>query len=262
MLHFGLIPTNMKAAFDADAPAALRELRQLGYQSIESGNIAEHLGGADVPAACGLSLNWDDLPGTWDYLSEGGSWDPSGMHASLDEKIAAVQHLGGTYLVLYWGPSESREQMVRLAAILDAIGERVAAAGLRFCYHNHDHEFKAVFDGVRGHDLLVAACDPERVSFQLDLGWVRYGGEDPAACIRRLAGRVPTVHLRDVATLAERGCFAIPGTGILDMAELWQACSDSGVEYIIFEPHKVATLQPMQVNAATAWNLRALGLVE
>ncbi|MFW5830495.1 MAG: sugar phosphate isomerase/epimerase family protein, partial [Planctomycetota bacterium] len=216
---------------------------------------------AGLPVLSGIAVNWDELPGAWAYLQDEAAWDASDLQAAIDAKAALASEAGAAYVVLYWGPADSLAQLRRLAVICNAIGERLASHDLRFCYHNHDHEFKTVFAGVRAHDHLLAASDPQLVHFQLDLGWVRYGGEEPAACIRRLAGRVPSVHLRDVACLSQRGAFAIPGTGMLDMAAIWQACRESAVDWIIFEPHQVDGLSAMEVNLAAALNLRSLGLL-
>ena len=46
-------------------------------------------------------------------------------------------------------------------------------------------------------ELDIPATDPEVLQTEIDTCWVNYSGEDPAAYVRKYAGRAPIVHLKD-----------------------------------------------------------------
>ena len=57
-------------------------------------------------------------------------------------------------------------------------------------------------------DLLAAGTDPALVDFQIDIYWALVAGADPVALIARHAGRVPTLHAKELAA----GTATSPGT--------------------------------------------------
>ena len=63
-----------------------------------------------------------------------------------------------------------------------------AQRGLRFTYHNHDLEIKKYADGSCGLDNVIKNTDPAAVGFELDVYWVKKGGQDPVEYIKN------TVH--------------------------------------------------------------------
>ena len=84
--------------------------------------------------------------------------------------------------------------------------EQLKAAGLGFAYHNHDFEFDPLPDGDGDtmFDILVKETDPNLVNFEVDVYWAAHGGLDPAHLLRELQGRIPLIHLKDMAAGPER----------------------------------------------------------
>src|SRR5205823_616372 len=112
-------------------------------------------------------------------------------------------------------------------------GEICREVGLRFAYHNHAFEF-APLGGTTMFDLLLEETDPELVAFELDVYWLRYAGIDEAELLRRLVGRVPLVHLKDMAAGEQREPAPV-GEGIFQWREVLEACAAAGVEWYIVE---------------------------
>ncbi len=75
-------------------------------------------------------------------------------------------------------------------------GEKLKAAGITFGYHNHWVEFKPV-DGKVPYEELLAHCDPDKMTFEMDLGWVKVAGEDPVALMRKYPHRFSMLHVKD-----------------------------------------------------------------
>jgi len=94
-----------------------------------------------------------------------------------------------------------------------------------------DFEFAGA-PGERLWDGLLATVGPS-VRLELDVCWVRVGGEDPAALIASLAGRIGSLHLKDVD--ADLRTSRIPGAGVLPWREIVDAGDRAGVEWFVIE---------------------------
>lgn len=78
------------------------------------------------------------------------------------------------------------------------------AEGIQLLYHNHDFEFVKL-SGLYGLDFLYEAVPADVLATELDTCWVKVAGEDPAAYIRKYAGRCPVVHLKDFIGVKKEG---------------------------------------------------------
>jgi sugar phosphate isomerase/epimerase len=119
-------------------------------------------------------------------------------------------------------------EMVRLANQLGAILKK---GGVQFYYHNHAEEFQRV-DGRYIMDWLLEMTDPGCVVGEVDVMWTQYAGVDPASYIRRHAGRVPYVHIKDMD--AERD-FTEVGRGVIDFDSIFEACEGSVLRWYVVE---------------------------
>lgn len=164
-----------------------------------------------------------------------------GSHVGLDqlernlaEVISYHKKIGCEFLVCPWLPEDRRpdgHSYRRLGRMLTELGRACADAGLQLCYHNHDFEFH-LFDGAYGLDLLFAAADARFVQAELDLYWVKYAGLDPVEYLKRLKGRCPLVHLKDMAA---DGGFTEVGEGTQDWPGIFAAAEAAGVRYYVVE---------------------------
>ena len=136
---------------------------------------------------------------------------------------------------------------------------RLNELGLRFGYHNHYMEFQR-YDGVSFMERLEKDFTPEELFFILDTYWVQYSGADPAAWIRRLAGRVPCVHLKDMAIVSNAQRMAPVGEGNLNFEAILDACDTSGVEYLLVEQDNCNGEDPFDCLRRSYQNLKAMGL--
>ena len=121
-----------------------------------------------------------------------------------------------------------------LGARLVAIEARLSSAGLRFAWHNHDFEFRPLEDGSLPIEHLLG----DRLLWEADLAWAIRGGADPRRWIERYRGRIPLVHVKDIAPSGEKADedgWADVGAGIVPWAELWPLCVAAGAESMIAE---------------------------
>jgi len=75
-------------------------------------------------------------------------------------------------------------------------GEKLKKAGITFGYHNHWLEFQPV-DGKVPYEELLAVCEPDKTTFEMDLGWVVVAGHDPVALMQKYPHRFSMFHVKD-----------------------------------------------------------------
>jgi sugar phosphate isomerase/epimerase len=150
---------------------------------------------------------------------------PSEFSGTVDGRFAMV-------------PAKSRAQLDTLADRLNRVGREYRDRGLTFGYHNHHIEFTPV-DGVVPYDYLMSNTDPGLVKIELDVGWCAVAGVDPAAYLRRHAGRVVACHLKDydasVASDVLQRKLVPPGAGSIDFAAVLAAMNETGVAHGFIE---------------------------
>lgn len=211
----------------ADFRGTLRQVAGIGFEGVEFagyGGISAdemkelllELGLKVAGSHVGLDRLRTDLQGEIDYLKEIG---------------------GKTIICPYSSPEDrdSEEGWKEIIAELKAYGEEVSKHGLAFAYHNHGFEFTHKVGSSSVFDALFEAAPPEQLQAELDVCWVKSGGEDPLAYIRKYAGRLPLIHLKDLGFEADKPVTLELGQGIIPLMEVIEAASDAGVEWLVVE---------------------------
>jgi sugar phosphate isomerase/epimerase len=162
----------------------------------------------------------------------------SGMHVpldrmskDLDQALDEAQLYNTTNIICPWLPPDLRnaEGYARTAQMLNEHGQRCHNRGMVLSYHNHSFEFEK-FGQTKGMDILFNNTDPFLVRAELDVYWLKHGGEDPVAFINRMGDRVQLLHLKDMAPGPDRR-FAEVGSGILDFKSILAAANKVGVQW-------------------------------
>lgn len=201
-----------------DFAGTLRAVADIGYEGVELAGT----GGLSAPDLKRLLAELNlGIAGSHVGLTQ--------LETELEQALDYYNTLGAQYIACPWLPEERRktaDDWRNLADILTGIGARTKARGIQLCYHNHAFEFQQ-YDGQTGFDLLFGAADPDLVKMELDTYWVEYAGHSAAETIRRYAGRIPLVHIKDMAN-DEKRSFAEVGHGTMDWAAIFAACEESG----------------------------------
>lgn len=209
-LPIGIQLYTLREQLAGDFTGTLDALQNLGLQNVE---LAGEYGGLDAPAlraaldARGLSARAAHLP--LDRLEA----DPSGVAAFL-------HRLGARHAVYPYHRAGSEAEWSSLAERLERLAAELAGEGITLSYHNHDHELTQQFGGQPVLDLLAEAAPS--LALELDVAWIHAGGHDPLDYLRRYAGRVPLLHLKDVRRTAEGwqtvelGAGEVPLDAVLD----------------------------------------------
>jgi sugar phosphate isomerase/epimerase len=222
----------------------IREIGEIGYRNVEMAGYFGHSAkevrkalddaGLHAPSAhVGLKVG---APDVWDHLKE---------QVAYSLEVGIQKHIVPWYPL---GDNPTLADVDRMADTLRQAAEIVTAAGLSFGYHNHAFEFKPV-EGELVIDRLMSSLPAELLFAEFDLGWVQVAGQDPAAYIRKYAGRLPVVHAKD---FKEDGKDTEIGRGTVDWSSALAACEASGVEYVIVEQEQydVNSLESAKLNFA------------
>lgn len=151
-----------------------------------------------------------------------------------DGVIEGALELGQDLIVVPSIPNEERSQsgLSRVAEDFNRAGQVAADAGIRFGYHNHDWEFEALPNGTVPMDVLLDLTDADVVDWQMDVFWTVHGGVDPLAQLRRRAGRVTSVHVKDRTSA---GDMVDVGDGVIDYETILADAGGRGLRHAFVE---------------------------
>ena len=128
-----------------------------------------------------------------------------------------------------------------------------------FSYHNHSHEL--VRHGEKTWlAMLYEQSDPRYLKAEIDTYWVQAGGVDPADWVRRCAGRMPILHLKDMVMGPDGQRMAEIGEGNLNWPTILAAAKDGGVEWYCVEQDNCYDRDPFESLKISLENLHAMGL--
>ncbi len=123
----------------------------------------------------------------------------------------------------------------------NTMADRLAAEGLRLGYHNHAHEFSLVDNKYYPFQRLLKELN-DNCWFEIDTFWVARGACEPSDMIRKVATRIPCVHLKDLTLPYSLECPVYPkekmtevGDGLLNWPGILEACRYAGVKWYIVE---------------------------
>ena len=139
-----------------------------------------------------------------------------------------------------------------------AVARQFKGSGVSIGYHNHSHEL-ARFDRKTALQILFEELD-ESIWWEIDTYWIAHGGADPIQWVRKVKGRMPCVHLKDLAiTPGRQQLMAEVGEGNLNWDGILQACRDIGVEWYIVE-QDTCQRDPFESLKISFDNLKRMGV--
>lgn len=178
-------------ALRADAATTLKTLRTIGYRSVETAGLGRYSAKEFRRLLDDAGLRCDAC-----HLSLGGG-DNGPLFETAHILGASYAGSGGLFGAVSVNPANADQSAyLRMARLANEIGGQARRAGLTFTLHNHNMEFRPI-QGSTGFDLLLRETDPALVGIEMDCGWVRVAGADPARYLRDHPGRFPLLHIKD-----------------------------------------------------------------
>jgi len=209
---YGLTPEELKAKLAANGMFAL----------------SSHTG---RPLASNISeTNWDEVWAWW------------------DQSIADHKAAGMKYIITPSMPTpETLEDLKAYCDYYNQVGEKCAAAGLKFGYHNHAFEFEKRYPDpnrtaetnntgapsrnrapqIVMYEYMVENTDPSKVFFEMDVYWVVRGQRSPVDLFNKYPGRFLVLHIKDNKELGR--------SGMVGFDAIFNNIETSGAKYLIVE---------------------------
>jgi sugar phosphate isomerase/epimerase len=234
-----------------DFADSMRKIRTIGYTAVQVSGIGP-IAPQEVKsilddqglAVCITHIGYErltrDLPAV------------IGEHRLWNCKHVAIGSMPGEYR------AAGEDGFRRFAKDADEIGRQLREAGLTFSYHNHSFEFVR-FGQRTGLDVIYDESDQRNLRAEIDTYWVQHGGGDPAQWIRKLTGRMPVVHLKDMVMIDGQQAMAEVGEGNLNWPAILDACHEAGVEWYAVE-QDICQRDPFESLAISYRNLHTMGL--
>jgi sugar phosphate isomerase/epimerase len=206
-----------------DVEGTLEQVAAIGYREVELAGLYGR-----SPAEMRRALDTHGLRAASSHHSV------AEIRGDWQRTLEAAVTLGQALIVVpsIPGPEQNAEGLRRIAGDFDRAAEAARAVGLRFGYHNHAWEFEPLPDGTRPMDLLLERTDGDLVDWQMDIFWTVHGGADPARYLRRSAGRVTSVHVKDRSA---DGRMVDVGDGVIDFSTLLPLAEGLGLLHAFVE---------------------------
>ncbi len=225
-------------------PGVLDRVREIGYTAVEVAGLPP-----DAVARFGDELRRAGLVACAAHVGI------DRLTRDLEGAVAECRDWGCQYVVVPSMPEAFRTQegWPRFAALMGLIAAKLGHAGFELAYHNHAFELERFEERTR----LDQIVDGGPFQTEPDTYWLQYGGVNPAAWIRRHAGRVPLVHLKDFAVERGEPVDAEVGEGNLDWEDILSACREAGTRWLIVE-QDAPRRDPLESVAVSFQNLTRL----
>ncbi|HWB54085.1 MAG TPA: sugar phosphate isomerase/epimerase [Tepidisphaeraceae bacterium] len=233
----------------ADIAKSLQKVREIGYRTVQ----VSGLGPIDAKELKKI-LDGEGLKCVATHM-------PLDRMKNETAKVIEDHQLWGCQYTAVGGffPKEAtRQDWANFAKDYSDVARKLAAGGLELGYHNHSHEL-AHYDGQPALQILLDNFTRD-VWMEIDTYWIQHGGGDPIAWINKVAGRIPCVHLKDMAiTLQREQLMAEIGEGNMNWPGILEACKKAGTKWYLVE-QDVCQRNPFESLAISYRNLKAMGL--
>lgn len=168
----------------------------------------------------------------------------------------------------------SREKALEFVKKADEMALKLKEQGIDLYYHNHHVEF-VKYDGQYLLDIIKDTT--QHMGFELDIHWIQRGGENPVEYVKKYAGRIRLLHLKDyrigevkmpdgafepkvfMEAFSNIVEFAEVGEGNLPIRECIEAGLEGGSEYFLIEQDTTYGRDPFESLKISRDNLIAMG---
>lgn len=242
--QIGLQLYSIGGDMNSDAQGSLKRIADMGYSVAESASYGDGKFYGRTPAEFRKMAEDNGIFITGAHLGRGHDKnDVQGVKDWWKQACDAQVAVGGQYIVLPGiGFGKSVADLQDVCDYFNMVGDIANAAGLKFGYHNHSHEFEKV-DGHVIENYLIENTDPKKVMFELDVYWATKGGVNPSAYIQKYAGRFPLLHIKDDNVIG--------ASQTVDFEAIFNAAYKQGLEsyYVEIESNAIPPMDCAQKSA-------------
>jgi sugar phosphate isomerase/epimerase len=244
--NIGLQLYTLREMMEKSVPKTLAAVAKAGYQQVETAGLFK------TPAPVFRKM-----------LDDNGLTSPSG-HIQLENLgqdweifLEEASALGQTYLTVAWidQPDRTVEGYERTAALFNKAALRARGDGVTLAYHTYSYEWTPLENGQTGFDILMRETDPQNLSAEADVFWMRQAGQDVLKWFAKYPGRFHMMHAKDMGPAPKNEMLDV-GKGVIDWKNIFAHRKQAGLEYVFVEHDQPK--QPLTSIASSYRYLRSL----
>lgn len=233
--NIGLQLYTLRNELGKDTPGTIKAVAAAGYRQGEMFGFPNCDPVIAAAKDAGLELHSSHFE--WDSVVN----PKDDRYSDFQRILEKANRVGLSHLVIPYLADQNRQTLddyKKVAAHANRAAALARKAGIQLAYHNHAFEFQPKEGGRTGFDVFMAEFSPE-MQFEIDVFWVKVGGVEPVALMKKLSGRISQVHLKDLKaglTLPAFGsvpadAFKELGNGIIPMEPILAASKETGVKH-------------------------------
>lgn len=250
--EIGLQMGSMRELFRQDVRMALERIKELGVKELEGGaprgmDRAEYKKLLDE---YGIRV-----------VAVGSSFE--GLQNDIQSIIDNAKAFDAQYVICYWIPHEGDnftfDDIKKGIEVFNAAGKTLRENGLTLSYHAHGYEFRP-YEGGSGtlFDYMMENTNPDYVSFQMDVFWIRNPGQDPVALLNKYPDRWKSLHLKDrkpgtpdnLNGRQDPETNVVLGTGDVGIEAVMKAAVKLGIKHFFIEDESSRALEQVPQSIA------------
>ena len=213
----------VRASMATDVAATLQAIAGIGYREVEFAGYFDH-----SPSQIRKMLESFGLAAPSTHM---------GARELRDEPkplVDAAAEIGHDYVTIGGLNAEDRQSIDdyrKWAEVFNRLGETCRTNGMRFAYHNHDHEFLPM-QGRVPFDVLLQETEADLVDFELDFFWAHKAGRDILDVIGQAPPRFTMSHIKDFDVA---GNMVDVGKGTIDFAAILADPAATAIQHCFVE---------------------------
>lgn len=217
-----------------DLNQILKDLADMGYTGVETANYNDRKFYGKTPQEFKQMVEANGMKVLSSHTSRGlsekelESGDLTEALKWWDDCIADHKAAGMEYIVTpHMGIPKTLKDLQTYCDYYNEIGKRCNAAGLKYGYHNHAHEFQKVEGKEVMLDYMLQHTNPEYVFFQMDVYWVVRGANSPVDYFNKYPGRFAMLHIKDHREIGQ--------SGMVGYDAIFKNAEKAGVRHLVAE---------------------------
>lgn len=258
-----------------DVEATLKAVSEMGYEIVEPAGYFDKTAEEFRALLDKYNLEAVSVHQTHDVFLN----DP-------EKNVATLKTLGVKYCAIPWMGAEKHKGNAGFEEAVNEIltvSKLLSENGISLLYHNHEFEFQK-FEDKYLFDWLYETVGLDNLNPEIDTCWVAYGGEDVVAYMKKYAGHIDCLHLKDfecdklgagpvyelidstgavdVTKNRESRNFKFRplGKGMQDFDAIIKAAEECGVKYLIVEQDQSYDTSSLENARMSIEYLKSMGL--
>lgn len=240
----GIVSFTYRNLFAKDVPSTLDMIKGNGITDIEFSNLfgqkpedLKRMLDERGLKCSSYGVNWETITTKTDEVAQ-----TAKVLGAKFVRIANIPHAKGSFTL---------DNAKNAVSEFNRVGKILADNyKLTFIYHNHGFEFEP-YEGKTLYDYIVTNTNPKYVSFELDILWAFFPGQDPAKLLETYPSRYVALHLKDLkkgvagnnSGGTDQNNDVVLGTGQINIPAVIKAARKAGVKHYYIEDESRASVE-------------------